>query len=69
MSIAADPQEAAVRLALPPSPVDNAPKALEQLRHAMNLIEDHQFVLVVGKIACGIGKPSAIFLVLKVEIN
>jgi hypothetical protein len=54
---------------VPPSPVDDAPQLLKQLRHAVNLIEDDQLVFVVRKILAGIGELGAVILVLKVQVD
>ena len=54
---------------MPPSPVDDAPQLLKQLRRAVDLIEDDEFILVTSKIAAGIGELGAVILVLKVQVD
>jgi hypothetical protein len=54
---------------VPPSPVDDAPQLLKQLRYAVNLIEDDQVVLVVRKILARIGEPGPVILVFKIQID
>jgi hypothetical protein len=54
---------------VPPSPVDDAPQLLKQLRYAVNLIEDDQLVLVVRKILARIGEPGPVILVFKIQVD
>lgn len=45
------------------------PQLLKQLRQAVNLIEDDQFVFVVREIFTGIGELGAVVLVFKIQVD
>ena len=49
--------------------VDEAAKRLEQLRHALHLVQDHQLVFVSGQVEAGVGQPLAVRRILQVEID
>lgn len=56
----AEKEEASVLPFAAAPAVDDASQALEDFRHAMDLIEDHQLILMVGKILLGIGELGPI---------
>ena len=65
----AQQQEAARPDAAAPPPVDQAAKRLEQFRHSLDLIQDHQLVFMAGQVKGGIGQLLAVRRVLEVEID
>jgi hypothetical protein len=63
-------QEEAARCQPPaPPPINETAQALKQLRGPVDLVQDHQFVLVARQVALGVGEPGAIRFRLEIEID
>jgi hypothetical protein len=65
----AEGEEAALAAAPPPAGVDQPSQALEELRRALDLVEDDELVVVLREVELGLGKLGAIGLGLEVEID
>ena len=54
---------------MPSPPVDDSTQALEQFRRPLNLVQDHQLVFMIGKVADWVRQFDPVGLVLKVQID
>ena len=62
-------EESAGAPAAPPSRVDEPAQALEELRRALDLVEDDELVLVLRQVELGLGELGAVGLGLEIEID
>lgn len=65
----AEQQEAPCPLPLASTAIDEPAKALKQLRQAMNFIEYHELILMIGKIEFRIGEFCPVCWRLEVQVN
>jgi hypothetical protein len=49
--------------------IDQAAQGSEQIRHALDFVNHHKFVLVPGEVELGIFQPFAVHVRFQIEVN